>query len=130
LIGGSAGGSTSLGESGFIRARRLANMTIGGSLIAGVGATTGEFVNNGAVCVENDIGAVLIGGSMLGNATNPALISARGQVTPSATADVAIGSVRVLGSVEYGFIRAGFDLDGYAMNADAQIGAVTVGGDW
>jgi hypothetical protein len=130
LIGGNAGGSMSLTESGFIRARRLANLTIGGSLIAGVGATTGQFELNGAVSVENDIGTVLIGGSLLGNATNPAIISARGQAIPSATADMAIGSVRVLGNVEYGFIRAGFDLNGYAMNADAQIGTVTVGGDW
>ena len=66
----------------------------------------------------------------MGNSTNPAVISARGQAAPTGTSDIAIGRIRVLGRVEFGQIVAGVDPAGVAPNADAQIGTVFVGGDW
>src|SRR5262249_61311103 len=104
VVGGSAAGITDLAESGFVHAKRIASLTIGGSLIAGTDNTTGFFASNGAIQVNDDLGAVLIKGSIIGNATNPAAIFARGSATPTATTDVAIGSLRVLGRVEFGKI--------------------------
>ena len=73
---------------------------------------------------------MLIRGSLIGNATNSATISARGQAAPTTTADLAIVSLTVLGCAEYAQIVAGVDTNGVAKNADAQIGAVSVVGDW
>jgi hypothetical protein len=128
--GGSATGFDSLYYSGSIRADRIASLTIGGSLIAG---TYDSFLfsrNNGAILVDDDLGTVLIWGSILGNSSNRAIISARGQETPTGASDIAIGSLRVLGRVEYAHIRAGCDINGVGLNADAQIGGVYVGSDW
>jgi hypothetical protein len=130
VVGGSASGAANLSESGFVRGKRIASLTIGGSLFAGVNNTSGTFANNGAIRADDDIGSVLINGSVLGNFTNRAIISARGRATPTATADVAIGSLRVLGRLELANILAGFNAAGAAVNADAQIGPVNVGGDW
>jgi hypothetical protein len=130
LVGGSASGAVSLSRSGSIQAQHIAGLTIGGALIAGTDNTSGTFRDNGAIRVADDIGTVLIKGSIIGNATNPAIISARGKAIPTATSDVAIGSLRVLGRVEFATILAGVDVNGVAKNADAQIGPVFVGGDW
>jgi hypothetical protein len=130
LVGGSASGTAALSESGFIRAKRIANLTIGGSLIAGTNNTTGTYFNNGAVRVADDLGTVLIKGSIIGSVTNPVKITARGKLAPTATSDLAIGRLTVLGRVEFGLIVTGIAPDGAVLNADAQIGAVSVGGDW
>jgi hypothetical protein len=130
LVGGSAAGTADLGNTGFVTARRVGRLTIGGSVVAGTNATTGFYRNNGAVRVEDDLGTVLVKGSLVGNPTNAAIISARGQSVPTATTDVAIGSLRVLGRVEFANILAGIDPVDTPMNADAQVGSVFVGGDW
>jgi hypothetical protein len=130
IVGGSMTGTADLALSGSIQVRRLASLTLGGSLIAGTDTTTGTFFENGAILAGDDLGTVLIKGSVIGNFTNPAIIAARGRAVPTATADVAIGKLTVLGRVEFAEIRAGYDASGAGVNADAQIGAVAVGGDW
>jgi hypothetical protein len=130
LHGGSISGTADLNDSGLVRALgRIANITIGGSLIAGTDNTTGLFQDNGAIRAGDDIGSVTIRGGIIGNATNPAIISARGQVLPTSS-DVAIGSLRVLGRVEFAHIVAGVNAFGQPRNADAQIGSVVVVGEW
>jgi hypothetical protein len=130
LVGGNASGKAELIESGFIRAKRIASLTLGGSLIGGRDDTTGQFNNNGAVRADEDIGTILIKGNIAGNETKRAVITAVGQAIPTATTDVAIGRVTVRGRVEFGLIDAGLAPDRTARNADAQIGPVVVGGDW
>jgi hypothetical protein len=130
VIGGSATGVANLTQAGFIGAKRIASLVLGGSLIAGTDSTSGAFADNGAIGVNDDLGTVLIKGSVVGNSTNPAVISARGKAVPTATSDVAIGSMTVIGRVEFGQILAGFDFGSPAKNADAQIGTAIVGGDW
>jgi len=138
LAGGSASGTADLSESGAIIAFRIARLTIGGSLIAGTDDTTGTFRDNGAIQVLDNIGSVLIEGSIVGNPTNPATITAGGWLTPG---DVDIGRLTVLGRVEHALIQAGLYLatswwtldtgaQWWTFNPDAQIGAVSVGGDW
>ena len=82
-----------------------------------------------AIRADDDLGTVLIKGSIVGNSNNPAVIAARGQSVPTAT-DLAIGSLTVKGRVEFAQILGGFDVSNAGVNADAQIGSVTVGGDW
>ncbi len=98
-----------------------AELRVGGSLAAfSAGAVSGSVVRAG-----NDLGAVSV--ASLLNST----ISARGQAAPrSVTTDVAISGVTVAGNVTNSFIQAGHNLDGSAANGNAQIGRVTVGGDW
>jgi len=130
VVGGSAAGAMDLSQSGYIQAQRIANLTLGGSLIAGTDDTSGLFEKNGSIRVTDDLGRVVIKGSVIGNATNPAIISARGSGVPTATSDLAVASLTVLGRVEYAQILAGVLPSGTAANADAQVGPVTVGGDW
>ena len=128
LIGGSAAGTDNLRNSGSIEAQRIGTLTIGGSLTAGTDTTSGTFSTNGAIRVSDDIGSVTIG-NIVGNATNPAIISARGRAVPTTT-DLAIGKLTVKGRVEFAQILAGYDTTGAPVNADAQIGPVIVVGDW
>jgi hypothetical protein len=133
VVGGSASGTVGLAASGYIEAKRIARLSLNGSLIAGTDLTSGAFAHNGAICVDDDIGTVLIKGSLIGNPTNPALISARGSATPTTTGDVAIGRLTVLGRAEFANILAGVSPGtggSVPADADAQIGVVTVGGDW
>ena len=72
-----------------------------------------------------DIGALTIAGGV-----GTTLITALGQATPSATKDVAIGKVSIIGSMNDSRILAGYDRFGNAMNGGAQIEMVKVTGDW
>jgi hypothetical protein len=128
VIGGSAVEDFVMTHSGTILANRIGRLTIAGDLKAGTDQTTGDFHQNGAVIAENDLGTVKIG-RIVGNATHPALIMARGQIKPTATKDVAIGSLTVGGDVSYALILGGVD-ENWPANADAQIGNVFVGGNW
>jgi len=131
LVGGSATGNQDLTQSGYVTAGRIGNLTIGGSVIAGVNQTSGNFANNGAIRVADDLGSVLVKGSLVGNDTNPVIISARGtaNVKPGSM-DVAMGWLTVNGQVERAKILAGYDTAGKDVNADAQIGPVSIGSDW
>ncbi len=131
IVGGSASGTEFMKNSGFLGAGRIISLTLGGSLIAGVDNTSATYAHNGAIRVSDDLGTVLIKGSVVGNNTNVAVISARGkQTTAAGAADVAIGSLTVNGRVENALIQAGVDINGNAKNADAQITTVNVLGDW
>ncbi|MBC7965874.1 MAG: hypothetical protein H7Z17_08110, partial [Fuerstia sp.] len=131
IRGGSATGTQDLVWTGLVHCAsgRIDSLTLGGSLIAGTDATTGTFEHNGAIRAGNNIGRIAIRGSIVGNATNAAYILAFGQQIPPAGSDVAIGAINVTGRVEHALIHAGVDSFGRS-NADAQIGTVTVGGDW
>jgi hypothetical protein len=58
------------------------------------------------------------------------VITAHGQAAPTATTDVAIKSLTVGGRVEFTDILAGYSKNLAGTNADAQIGAIKIGGDW
>ena len=130
IIGGNAINADDLTNSGYVTVQRVTTMTVGGSVIAGIDNTTGTYYNNGVIRAANDIGSLTIKGSVVGNATNLAVISARGQATPVGNSDVALGKLTVVGRVEFGLILGGTDAFGNARNADAQIGSINVLGDW
>jgi hypothetical protein len=121
-----------LTNTGRIFAHRIASLFVGGSIIAGTKNALGTLESSGSVRVINDIGPIVIKGSLIGNATNPVIITAGGRETPTATTDVAIKSLSVAGRVEFANVLAGYSalLTITGENPDAQIGPVKVGGDW
>ncbi len=141
VVGGSiASGAPTLDRTGFIEADRIASVTIGGSMIAGINEDLfNDLTNNASIRVADDLGPVVVKGSLIGRKTQssftPVIISARGQelLAPGATSDIAIRSLSVGGRVEWSLVLAGFDQDDTitaGTNGNASIGIVTVGGDW
>ena len=84
-----------------------------------------------AIRSDGKIGAIKISGDLAASATSAATISARGTLAPASDAKaLAIGALSIGGSVDHAQILAGYDRTGAAVNADAGIGRVTVGGNW
>jgi hypothetical protein len=129
LRGGSVTGTESSDRSGYIQGQRISSVFVGGSIISGSNTGTGTLTRSGSIRAQNDLGPITVHGSLLGNSTNPVIISARGQAVPTTT-DVAISRLTVGGKVTYANILAGYDVDGNPVNGGAQIGVVVVGGDW
>ncbi|MHA3770754.1 beta strand repeat-containing protein [Verrucomicrobiota bacterium sgz303538] len=143
LLGSSiAGTAASLDSTGYIQGGRIAAVSIGGSVISGIDDSTGgALTKNASIRSADDIGTISVKGDIIGNATangvSPVIISAGGQATPTGTSDIAIGKISIGGSVERALILAGYDTAvdasntaAAALNGNAQIGLVTVGGDW
>jgi autotransporter-associated beta strand protein len=106
-------GATLLG-AGTIGAVRVNGSFLGGQLSAGA-----------------DLGAVSVRGDIVGTEKGPVIISAFGKaVGPAKGLDVAIKSLVVSGGVDFLKVLAGYDFTLTGMNADASIGAITVGADW
>lgn len=88
----------------------------------------GGFVAGAEIASGEQLGAVSIGGYV-----SSGLISGVGQENATRK-DIAIKSIKIGGLVKNSLIRAGFDhRETFGTpweNADGQIGAVTVGGDW
>ena len=117
---------------------KLASITLGGSIITGTDNSSknqagGDLTDNAAIRGFHGIGALTVKGGLTGNLSAGGLTSviiiADGQAVPGPTSDIAIGKIAITGSVHYATILAGYGNIG-PDNADAQIGAVTVGGDW
>lgn len=139
VVGGSITGTAGdVLYSGTIRSgARLASVTVGGSIRAGVDHSTGgALILNASIIAGNDIGSLTVGGSIVGsedpNGNTVVTIGARGQATPGAFSDLAIGKVTVGDSVERTLIIAGYIfVPGLTpTNGDASIGPVKVGRDW
>ncbi len=131
-----AGAIKSMVQSGFIGSGgRIGSISIGGSIIAGVDASaTAGILDSATIRAADDIGSLTVKGGIIGNAStlgdSLVVISAKGQAAPSAKTDLAIGKISVGGRVEFARILAGYDTSLVAKNADAQIGAVSIGADW
>lgn len=133
-IGGDLRGGDAIGinlqDSGVVTAKSLRGLTIGGSIIAGLALNGFTIARSGFIDATDDIGAITVKGSLIGNSSNSLAIVARGQATPIGSVDLAIKSLTVGGRVESSIILAGYSIIGRGLNADAQIGNVTIGGDW
>lgn len=137
MIGGSipAGFAADVNQSGYIQGRQITNINIGGVLKAGLNEDVGVSIltNSGAIRSEFEIGSIRVGGNMIGSATNRVLITARGQLTPSATKDLAIFDMIVGGKMDRADVLAGYDINDdtttglpIPLNPDAQVGNCTV----
>ena len=118
-------------NTGYLQAGHFTSVTVNGSIFSGLNTTVGTLANSGAIRAANDIPLIHVFGSLVGNDTNPVVISARGLATvlPTATTNLAIGSLSVGGRMTYTNVEAGYNLAGTAVNGDAQIGTVLVTGD-
>jgi hypothetical protein len=117
-------------------------MVVGGDLISGA-AGSGGLDTSGAIRSTAAIGSITLGGIM-GNSTNPAIISAVGPANfgENSTSDVAISRITVgktgaTGTTAlYADILAGYNTNtnggtdplGTGVSADAQIGTVRING--
>jgi hypothetical protein len=113
-------------DTGSVDGKRIGSITVGGSLIAGAGNS----VRGGAIVASEDIGSVVVKGGMLGNSSNHAVIFAHGLAENPVENNFAIKRITIGGSVEQAWIFAGVDNNGVADNGNAQVGRVSVGGDW
>jgi hypothetical protein len=147
-IGGSLVGSSldplateDLVNTAFITAPRMGSVTIRGDIQVGVDENpAASLVNNAAIRAEMNISSVNVGGSILGTPETRVLITGKsGSGGTQAKTDIAIGNVRVGGSVYYTDILAGYDwrsqdlvssTSSGALNVDAQFGVLNVRGDW
>lgn len=101
-------------EAGILASDNIASVKVGGGMLLA------------SLQAGDQLGAVSVKGNLFS-----AIIVARGQVIQGATTDLAIKSLTVGGSVMFSKVIAGFDIFTSAVtNGDAQIGAVTVAGDW
>jgi Domain of unknown function (DUF4394) len=113
--------SNSFDEGSAVFASGKVNFVkVKGSILAGA---------DGADIVAGVLGPVTVGGSIAGNDAHRINITAVGTQATTGTADLAIASVTVAGRIENTNILAGYSLGG-PVNADAQIGKVSVGSDW
>ena len=70
-------------------------------------------------------------GRLIGDATTPSVISARGPLSPTSQAkSVAISSLTIKGDVSNAEILIGYDKTFVPTNGDASIGNVTINGNW
>ena len=129
LRGGDANGYDLVG-TGAIEADRIGSLTVGGSIIAGKVENGGTLVRSGFVNATHDLGSVVVRGSLVGNADNLVRITASGEAAPTPTRDLAMKSVFIGGNVDHAWILGGVDEQSVGNNATAQIGTVTVRGDW
>jgi hypothetical protein len=132
VVGGDASGSVSLDKSGAIIAHdTIESVRINGSLISGTDTSTGTLKGSGAVLAGKHLGILSIGKNIVGNETNPVVVSAvDAEFIPPGGNDFAIDGIKVSGRVTYANFLAGFDPSGDTDNADASIGPVKVGGSW
>lgn len=128
------GANPSIDGSGYIEGARIASISIGGSIVAGRDFNPGDApTKNASIRAHDDIGSLTVKGSLLGNTNGDdvnVIISARGQrdLGATATTDVAIGKINIGGGTNFAQILAGYDVQLTGRNADAQIGAVIIGG--
>ena len=101
------------------------------SITADLGASIGSITirhdaRNADIFASGIIGSVKVGGSLIGTS-----ILATGRISPaSPIAAVALLAIDIAGSVRDSLIGAGYDLAGSAVNPDASIGTVNIGGNF
>ena len=128
FIGGNSTGNAMAIQSGAIVAVNLGSLVIGGDFIGGRVEGTGSLDHlSSAIAADGTIGAIKIGGSILGDPGHRAYITAGGFGTTGAVN--AIKSLTVKGSVQSASIVTGYDTLYSAQNTDSGIGSVTIGGD-
>ena len=120
LIGGTAN------HSGVILTRftasDIAGVTIGGD------ARAGSVPESGGIFAAGKLGPVVIGGDAIGTAAQPFTLRGGGALT--GTKSLAVASVKVGGDFEHALILGGYGANNAPVNGHAQIGAISVGGDW
>ena len=124
-------------SEGLVKLGSILSVQVSGSVQASTGAESGSIIAGGSIkavtVVGSMSGSTISAGRDLGSLTAGSLsgveIRALGQAVPKKT-DVAIAKLTILGGVAGSKVLAGYDRFGNATNGDAQIGSVSVTGDW
>lgn len=124
VLGSVTGGGGDRSGAITMTGTTVSSAEIIGSILSGTGATSGSVRVGGA------FGALKVGGEIRGTADDPVTITGGGTVSGPDASAIGIGSLTVAGGVTHARILAGYDAGGVGRNADAQIGKVSVGGDW
>src|SRR5207253_121637 len=119
-IGGSLLGGTGNDSGEVFSAGDMGPVKIVGDVRGATGFNSGALFRSGSVHADQDIGAISVGGSLLGNAGLPVIISAVGQPAPTTTVDLAVKSLTVGGRVEFTSLQIGYNKASKGKNADAQ----------
>jgi hypothetical protein len=135
LIGGSVTGAANLEDTGIIinRNGQIASITIGGSIISGIDTSSGLLRESGTIRSGGDLGSLTVKGSLIGNSIgddSPVIITAAGLPIATGSVNLAIGRITIGGRVEFARILAAYNEVGNPIGTQAQIGAVSIGGDW
>ncbi|MEA3210349.1 MAG: hypothetical protein QOE70_3406 [Chthoniobacter sp.] len=142
LLGGSLGsGDDTLVSSGFVIAHRIGSVFVGGDVRAGQDdSARGSLIQNAEILSYSSIGPVRIHGDFSGSVGTGGDVTRAGliglglnKVAPGSTRDVVISSVEIGGDLRLARILGGYSGGQNppgAFDPDAQIGHVTVGGDW
>lgn len=146
-VGGYIKGSSGAGSGNIEAQGGVGKVTIAGDMIGGSGVMSGSIYSFGTTA---SIGDVTVGGSLIGGQTFTGIVSTNqigavkinggmtgGRISAEGALDAAtaalaggIKSISIGGTVQNALILAGYNVNGTASNADASIGAVTVGGNW
>lgn len=119
-----------IGNSGLFAASidstngRINKISINGSIVSG------QNTDSGSIRVAGDIGVLNVKGNLIGDSDNSVFITAAAVKAPGATKNIAFKTVNIGGRVAFANILGGYDTDLDAVNAHAQIGTVSVRGDW
>ena len=123
--------------SAWIQAIRVASLNIGGAMIVGQDFNaTHRLVNNATIRIDNYLGSLTVKGGIQGTEETTAFITAGGATNLSLnqTTDIAFNRITIGSSVRNAAILAGYDttadVTAAASRPDAQIGTVTINGDW
>ncbi len=135
---GHVSGGTTLASSG-LTAGSIGKLTVKGGLTnsaisssSSISSATinGDFTKS-ALVAATTTGAVKVLGKLIGDATTPSVISARGPLNPTSQAkSVAISSLTIKKDVANAEILIGYDKTFVPTNGDASIGTVTINGNW
>ena len=116
-----------IGGAGFASALILTSTSIA-SLTIGGDARGGDADLSGGIAAGGTLGPVSIKGDVIGTAEHPYLIRSIGPLT--GTKSLALASLKVGGDFEHSLILAGYGFNDAPTNGHAQVGAISVGGDW
>lgn len=137
VSGGSVGDGGSLTDSGSIQADQFGKITIGGNLTGGSKnpAHNATIMRSGAIQATHDIASLTVRGhagdpNFSSTSDLPFTISAVGQLKPAKSKDLAIGSITIFGDADLLNIFAGYNPSLTPVNGGAQIGKVSVAGNW
>jgi hypothetical protein len=143
IVGADNSGVSNLFGSGYIDGGRIGSILVKGSIRAGIDSGAGGLSQNAMITAQDGIGRVTVLGSLIGAAHTDGdsadgdfthvTISALGVFAQAGDTKIplTIGSVTVGGRVENARILAGYQGVFLApSNGDAQIGRISVGGDW
>ena len=150
-IGGSQLGGSGVASGSIFVTGNLGKVSIGHDQIGGAGVASGLLftenpgANIASVTISGDArggDANFSGGILAGGTLGPAVVKGdvtgthdhaytiRGGGALTVTQSIAIASVSVGGNFDHALVLAGYGADNVPTNGHAQIGAITVSGDW